>query len=170
MLRAALLSLLFLFVSQQMMAQNRTITGSVSDEKNNPIPGVSIAVKGSTLGTAADAKGNFTITVPASAKTLVISSVGYLNQEITIGGKTSFVITLISPSQALIDVVVIGYGTAKKKDLTGAISTISSKDLNQGPITNPLQQIAGRASGVSVTQTGREPGTGPGIRIGALLH
>jgi iron complex outermembrane receptor protein len=165
MLRTALLAMLFLAVSQQMMAQNRTIKGTVTDEKNNPISGASVTVKGSSTGTAADAKGIFTLTIPASAKTLVISSVGFSIEEISIGNKTSLTIQLISPAQALNEVVVVGYGTAKKKDLTGSIATISNKDLNQGPITNPLQQIAGRASGVSVTQTGSEPGTGPGIRI-----
>ncbi|MEJ7681577.1 MAG: SusC/RagA family TonB-linked outer membrane protein [Segetibacter sp.] len=165
MLKALLLPLLFLFVIQQVKAQNKTITGTVSDERNNPVPGATVTVKGTSVATAADSMGTFSITVPASAKTLVISSVGYTNQEVSIGSKTSITITLASPSQALTDVVVVGYGTARKKDLTGSVSTISSKDFNQGPITNPLQQIGGRAAGVNVSQTGSEPGSSPSVRI-----
>ncbi|MBC7886460.1 MAG: TonB-dependent receptor [Ferruginibacter sp.] len=165
MLRAMLLSMLFLAAFQQMMAQNRTIRGSVSDEKNNPVAGASITIKGSSAGTAADSSGNFLLIVPASAKALAISSVGYNNQEINIGSKTTLSIVLIPPSQALTDVVVVGYGTARKKDLTGAVSTISNKDLNPGPVTSPLQQIAGKAAGVNVIQVGSEPGSAPGVRI-----
>jgi iron complex outermembrane receptor protein len=97
LLRITILSMLLLAASQTMMAQNRTITGTVTDEKNNPIAGASITVKGNTTGTAADAQGNFTLSIPASAKTLVISSVGYPGQEVSIGSKTSYEITLISP-------------------------------------------------------------------------
>jgi TonB-dependent starch-binding outer membrane protein SusC len=165
LLRAVLFSLLFLVAATPTMAQNKIIKGAVYDEKNNPVVKASITVKGSSVGTSADSAGNFTITVPATATLLVISSVGYTSQEISIGNKTSFTITLNSPSQALNEVVVVGYGTAKKKDLTGAVSTISNKDLNPGPVTSPLQQIAGRAAGVNVIQIGSEPGSAPGVRI-----
>ncbi len=165
MLRAIFLPLLFLFVLQQVQAQNRTIKGSVYDEKNNPLSGATVTVKGTSIGTAADSIGNFTLTVPPSGKSIVISSVGYTNQEVSIGNKTSISITLTSPSQTLNDVVVVGYGTAKKKDLTGSVSTVSSKDLNPGPITNPLQQLAGKAAGVNISQVGSEPGTAPSVRI-----
>lgn len=164
-MQPTLLYLLFSFLIQQVMAQNRTLRGSVYDERNNPVAGASITVKGTTVGTAADSMGAFTLTVPASANALVISSVGYTNQEVSIGNKTSISITLASPSQALSDVVVVGYGTARKRDLTGSVSTISSKDLNPGPVTSPLQQIAGKAAGVNVIQTGSEPGSAPGVRI-----
>ena len=132
MLRTTFLSMLFLAAFQQMNAQNKTIKGTVADEKNIPVPGASITVKGSPAGTAADAQGNFTLVVPAAAKVIVISSVGFADQELSIGNKTTFAITLSTPGQALNEVVVIGYGTAKKKDLTGAISTISNKDLKPG--------------------------------------
>ncbi len=165
MFRPALLCLLFFSVLQQSMAQDRTIKGSVQDERNNPVAGASVTVKGSAIGTAADSMGTFTLSVPARANTLVISSVGYSNQEVNITGKTSVTINLTSPSAALSDVVVVGYGTARKRDLTGSVSTISSKDLNPGPVTSPLQQIAGKAAGVNVIQTGSEPGSAPGVRI-----
>jgi TonB-linked SusC/RagA family outer membrane protein len=165
MLRPTLLYLLLFSVFQHVQAQNRIIKGSVTDERNNPVSGASITVKGTAIGTAADSLGAFALTIPASAKTLVISSVGYTSQEVSMGGKTSVTITLASPSQTLNDVVVVGYGTAKKKDLTGSVSTISSKDLNPGTITNPLQQIDGKAAGVNISQVGSEPGSAPSVRI-----
>ncbi len=165
MLQKVLIPLFFLLGVQQVVAQNRTMKGSVSDEKSNPIPGATVTVKGTSTATAADSAGAFTITIPASAKTLVITSVGYTNQEISIGSKTTIAITLVSPSQILSDVVVVGYGTARKRDLTGSVSTISNKDLNPGPVTSPLQQIAGKAAGVNVIQIGSEPGSAPGVRI-----
>ncbi len=166
MLRAIFFPLLFLFVFQQVEAQERTIRGTVYDEKNNPVAGATVKVKGTSIGTAADSLGNFTLSVPASAKTLVISSVGYTEQEVKVGSRTTISVTLSSPVQALSEVVVVvGYGTSKKKDLTGSVSTVASKDLNPGPITNPLQQIAGKAAGVNISQVGSEPGTSPSVRI-----
>ncbi|MEO7309328.1 MAG: TonB-dependent receptor [Chitinophagaceae bacterium] len=164
-LLAAFIPLLLFFLCHQVSAQSRTIKGTVSDEKSQPIPGASIAIMGSTNGTAADSLGHFTLMVAPSAKTLVVSSVGYTKQEIAIANQTNVNITLLSSSSIGTEVVVVGYGTARKKDLTGAVSTISSKDLNPGPSTNPLQQIAGRAAGVNVIQTGSEPGAAPGVRI-----
>ncbi len=165
LLRAALLPLFFLPVFQEVHAQNNTIRGTVLDDRSNPIPGASVTVKGTSAGTAADSSGNFVINVPPAARVLVISAVGYLSQEILIGNRSSVDVTLASPGQALNEVVVVGYGTARKKDLTGAVSTISNRDLNPGPVTSPLQQIAGKAAGVNVIQIGSEPGSAPGVRI-----
>lgn len=160
-----LLPLFFLITFQQVSAQSKTIRGVVTDDKNQIISGASVIVKGSTAGISADAKGAFTISVSPAAKTLVITAVGYNSQEIAIGNKTIVSVILISPNQVLSDVVVVGYGTARKKDLTGAVSSISAKDLNPGPVTSPLQQIAGKAAGVNVIQIGSEPGSAPGVRI-----
>ncbi len=165
LLRHFLLFLLVAGFSQGANAQAKIVTGKVTGDNNTPVFGASVAVKGTTLGTATDSEGNFTLSVPATAKTLVISSVNYTNQEVAIGNQSSLRITLVSAAQALNDVVVVGYGTAKKKDLTGAVSTIGSKDLNPGPVTSPLQQIAGKAAGVNVIQIGSEPGSAPGVRI-----
>lgn len=160
-----LLILLFSAGFQQATAQNKTIKGTVLDEKNNPVAGSSITVKGTAAGTSTDSTGAFTLSIPAAAKTLVVSSVGYAGYETAIGTKITFAITLASSSQLLTDVVVVGYGTSRKKDLTGSVSTISNKDLNPGPVTSPLQQIAGKAAGVNVIQIGNEPGGAPGVRI-----
>ena len=165
MLRVIFFPLLFLFISQQVQAQNRTIKGSVHDENNNPLPGATVKIIGTSIGTAADSTGNFTLNVPGSAKSLLISSVGLTNKEVSIGNKTTFSIILSSPSQTLNDVVIVGYGSSRKKDLTGSVSTVSSKDLDPGPITNPLQQLAGKAAGVNISQVGSEPGTAPSVRI-----
>ncbi len=109
--------------------------------------------------------GAFTLSVPESAKTLVISSVGFTQQEIDITGKTSVSVTLATSSQSLSDVVVIGYGTARKKDLTGAVSQISSKDFTTGNLANPAQLIAGKVPGVVVTQPGGDPNGAFTIRL-----
>src|SRR4051794_1072289 len=106
-IRAVVLSAVFFTVVQEVMAQNKTIRGSVFDEKNNPIAGASVTIKGSAVGTAADSAGNFMLTLPPEARTLVISSVGYNSQEVNIAGQTSLSIVLVSPSQALTDVVVV---------------------------------------------------------------
>ena len=108
-------------------------------------------------GTTTDATGAFTLTVPANAKSLVVSSVGFNQQEIDITDKSAVSITLTTSSTALNEVVVTGYGTARKKDLTGAVSQISSKDFTTGNLANPAQLIAGKVPGVVVTQPGGDP-------------
>lgn len=151
--------------SQQVLAQTKSITGVIQNDKNIPISGASITVKGASIGTAADSQGAFILDVPISAQTLVITSVDYTSQEVNIANKNSIVVTLVSLQETLSDVVIVGYGTSKRKDLTGSVSKVSSKDFNKGSITNPLQQIAGRAAGVNVTQVGNEPGSTPSVRI-----
>lgn len=149
----------------QVFAQTKTITGIITDEKNAPVQGVNVSVKGTATGASTDASGKFSLTVPSSATTLVITNVGYNTQEVSINDKTTVAVNLVATAQSLNDVVVVGYGTARKKDVTGSVSTISSKDLNPGPVTSPLQQIAGKAAGVNVIQIGSEPGSAPGVRI-----
>ena len=165
LLRPTLACLLCLILSKISTAQNRVITGAVLDEKATAVFGASITVKGTTIATSADAYGNFSISVPKDAITLIVSSVGFTSQEIKISDRTSITVVLVSPLQTLTDVVVVGYGTARKKDLTGSVSSISAKDLNPGPVISPLQQIAGKAAGVNVIQIGSEPGAAPGVRI-----
>lgn len=172
LVRLLIIQLLFLSVFHYAIAQNRTISGTVSDDKSNPVQGASVSVKGSSAGTATDNAGRFSLAVPASAKTLVISNVGYNNQEVTVSGKNAINVTLVSASQTLNDVVVIGYGTARKREVTGAIATVTAKDFQQGNITTPEQLIAGKVAGVSITSNGGSPGAGSTIRIrgGASLN
>ena len=135
---------LLLFVYSFSFAQTRTITGKITDATDGTgLPGVTILVKGTKTGAQTASDGSFTITVPASATTLVISSVGYTSQEVPIGS-SSFDIKLVkSGGTALNDVVVIGYGTVRQKDLTGSVATVTSKDFQQGAaITTPDELIA----------------------------
>lgn len=163
--RLLIFQLLFLSVYDCAIAQNRTISGIVSDDKGNPVQGASVSVKGSAEGTATDNAGRFSLAVPASAKTLVISNVGYNIQELAVSGKSSVTVALVSATQTLNDVVVIGYGTARKREVTGAIATVTSKDFQQGNITTPEQLIAGKVAGVSITSNGGSPGAGSTIRV-----
>ncbi len=161
-------SVLLLCVSftQLAFSQTKVITGTVMDDKGAPIQGASVSIKGSSKGgTTTDATGAFTLSVPDNAKTLVVSSVGFTQQEINITDKSSVSVSLVTSSQSLSDVVVIGYGTARKKDLTGAVSQISSKDFTTGNLANPAQLIAGKVPGVVVTQPGGDPNGAFTIRL-----
>jgi TonB-dependent starch-binding outer membrane protein SusC len=152
-------------LTQFAFSQNKVITGKVTDDKGNPVQGATVTVKGSQAGAATNASGNFTLNAPASAKTLVVSSVGYALQEIDITDKTSVSISLVSSSTSLNDVVVVGYGTARRKDVTGAVSSVASKDFNQGVVTDPLQAVQGKVAGVLITQPGGDPNGGLIIRL-----
>ena len=153
-----------LFLSTQLSAQNVQVTGQIVDENNEPIPGVSILLKGTTTGVAADIDGQYSLSAPSSG-TLVFSFIGYVTQEIPIGNKTVINVTLTSDLSDLEEVVVVGYGTVRKSQLTGAISSVGSREINELPITDTRQALQGRASGVDVTQAGSKPGSAPQVRI-----
>ena len=144
------------------VAQRHRVTGTVRDEKGAPLPGVTVAVKGATAGTQTDGNGYFILDIEDGA-ILQVSSVGYEPRQLPAVAKMD--ITLRLSTASLNDVVVIGYGTEKKKDLTGAISVVSSKDFQGGAITTPEQLIAGKVAGVSITSNGGSPGAGSTIRI-----
>ncbi|MBW3467041.1 SusC/RagA family TonB-linked outer membrane protein [Arthrospiribacter ruber] len=147
-------------------AQNQNnYSGTVKDSLNEPIPGVSIVIKGTTIGTVSDLDGSFNLPVRSDSDILVFSFIGYVTQEIPAQNNSIINIELLEDMVGLEEMVVIGYGTAQRKDLTGAASNITSENFNRGAITNPLQQIAGRAAGVNITQVGSEPGTNPSVRI-----
>ncbi len=155
------------------LAQDRVVTGKVTDSKDGAVlVGASVLVKGTTIGVSTDANGAFSLKVPASANTLVVSSISYSKKEISIGTGSNLQITLDQSNASLNEVVVIGYGSAKKKDLTGSVSTVSSKDFVKGAITTPEQLISGKIAGVAITSNGGAPGSGSTIRIrgGASLN
>jgi len=155
----------FLLIHSIAFAQNRTITGKVTDTKDgSPLQGVSVIPKGSKKGTTTNADGSFRLSVPNNINTLVISSVGFGSKEVPITGD-GLSISLTATNAALNEVVVIGYGTARKKDLTGSVAIVTSKDFQQGAIASPDQLIAGKIAGVSVTSNGGAPGSGSTIRI-----
>jgi TonB-linked SusC/RagA family outer membrane protein len=149
-------------------AQDRTVTGRVtSGADNNGIPGVNVTLKGTSRGTTTNGEGRYTLSVPASGGTLVFSSVGFTAQELEIGSRTSVDVTMVEDARGLDEVVVVGYGTQKKSQLTGAISSVSSKEIQELPITNARQALQGRAAGVDVVQNGSRPGAGVTVRIRA---
>ena len=145
-------------------AQNYTITGKVSSADDSPISGVSITVKGSSVGSVTDSAGRFSIAV-IHGQTLVFSYVGYTGKEVIIKNDRSLDIELETSENNLNSVVVIGYGSQKKADVTGAISSISERALKEVPVTNPAQMLQGRAAGVYVLNTGNKPGDGVSVRI-----
>ncbi|HVS94052.1 MAG TPA: SusC/RagA family TonB-linked outer membrane protein [Mucilaginibacter sp.] len=159
----------FLMMSIVAFAQKGSIKGTVVDETNQPLPGASVSIDGTTLGSVTDANGNYTITnVNAGNYSLTAKFVGYVasKQTITVGSSVITVNFGLKPeSTNLNEVVVIGYGTQRKKDLTGSVATVTAKDFNQGPITTPEALITGKVSGVEITSNSGMPGAGSTIRI-----
>jgi hypothetical protein len=147
-------------------AQTRQISGKVTDEQSKDLPGVSIIVKGKQQGTVTDASGQYKLALPeAEAVTLTFSFVGYQSQEIDVAGRSSLDVSLKPNDNSLAEVVVVGYGTQKKKDLTGAISTISSKDVAGRQTLQVSDALQGSVAGVSVTRSSGAPGSGSSILI-----
>lgn len=147
-------------------SQDKTISGKVTDSKDgSPVIGASVVAKGTTGGTSTNAEGNFSLSVPSSVTTLVITSVGFDAMEVDIAGKTSITASLTAQLGGLNEVVVIGYGTARKKDLTGSTASVAAKDFNKGTYTSPDQLIQGKAAGVLVINNTGQPGGSVTIRI-----
>lgn len=146
------------------LAQDQEITGKVIDESGEGLPGVSIYVKNTAVGTVTDFDGNFTIGAP-NGSVLVFQYVGYLTQEVQLGAETTLNITLQEDIQALSEVVVVGYGTQQKKDLTGVVAKVNEEDFNGGAIVSSEQLINGKIAGVQVTSNSGEPGGQVSIRI-----
>lgn len=145
-------------------AQSGAIVGRVVDENKQPLVGVSIQIKGSTIGTSTDIDGNFTLPANSSQPTLVFSYVGFERKEL-VATQRSLNVELKSESKSLNEVVVIGYGAVKKRDLTGSVSAVKEKDFNVGLVTAPTQMLQGRVAGVNITSNGGEPGAGTTVRV-----
>ncbi len=150
-------------VTEEITAQEIRITGKVTSSSGEPLAGASISVKGSRTGVVTDAAGNFSITVPDDA-VLIISSVGYESQEVSVKGKTVINVSLRLSEKIQDAVVVIGYGTASKRDLTGSIVKLSGKDVADKPNVNPVASLQGKVAGLTVVNSGT-PGQEPDIRI-----
>ncbi|MCR9063331.1 MAG: TonB-dependent receptor [Cytophagales bacterium] len=161
-----LLTAMFLltFVTFTAFSQSK-VSGKVSDVNGEGLPGVTVQVKGTTTGTSTDIEGNYSLaSVPANG-TLVYSFVGMVAQEISVQGQSVINVTLLDDAQTLEEVVVVGYGTVKKKDATGAVNAIGTKDFQKGIVTSPEQLMQGRVAGVQITQSSGEPGGGINVRI-----
>ncbi|QEC80374.1 TonB-dependent receptor [Mucilaginibacter ginsenosidivorax] len=139
------------------------ISGTVSDSKG-PLPGVSIRIKGTDVGTQTDVNGKFNLTAPTNA-TLVFSFVGYNTQEVAVAGKTVLNVIMTESQKALSEVVVVGYGTQKRVDLTGSVGSVSAKGLQERPQTNLEQELAGKIAGVNVSANSGAPGGATKVRI-----
>ena len=150
----------------------RRITGTVVDEQGTPLIGVSITIPKTTTGTATDMNGKYSIRFPEENKQLQFSYIGYISQTLTVSSGNILDVQLKTDAQMLSDVVVIGYGTQKKGDLTGSISSMSSKDFNIGLISSPEQLINGKVSGLQIMSNSGSPTAGSTIRIrgGASLN
>ncbi len=149
--------------SEEINNKEVRITGRVVAATGEPLAGVSVLIRGSRTGTSTDANGNFSITVPDDA-VLVFSAIGYEASEIAVAGRTSVTVTLQQSTQKIDEVVVIGYGTASKRDLTGSIVKISGKEVADRPNTNPIASLQSKVAGLSIVNNGT-PGAQPDIRI-----
>ncbi len=142
-----------------------TVTGRVTNENGEGLPGVTVVLKGTTTGTSSDINGNFSLNVPQTGGTLVLSFIGYTTQEVAINGRTTINVSLQPDTKTLDEIVVVGYGTQKKSDVTGSVTTVSSDDFAKGQVTTPEQLIQGKVAGVQITSNGGAPGSGSQIRI-----
>lgn len=146
-------------------AQGPAVSGTVTSSDGAPVPGVSVQLKGSSSGTTTDEKGKFRLSSTTANGILIFSMLGYLKQEVPFTAGTPLSVTLESTASQVGEVVVIGYGSARKKDLTGAVSQVKAKDINMVATTTPLQALQGRAAGVQVTQNSGSPGGSISVRI-----
>jgi len=163
--KAAMLMLLCVFFTQTSFSQTKTITGKVSDDKGAPVQGATVTAKGSKGGVTTAADGTFRINVAPTATTLTVSSIGFTQQDITIGDQTSITVALVASTSNLNEVVVIGYGTVRRKDLTGSLTTVSSKEFNSGVVTSPDQLLQNKVSGLEIVNNSGQPGSATTIKI-----
>jgi TonB-dependent starch-binding outer membrane protein SusC len=157
--------------SQELLAKNSmyqagiVVSGTVTDEEGAAMPGVNILEKGTINGTVSDVNGNYRLTVSAPNAVLVFSFVGAETKEVVVGGQSQISVALAGSSETLAELVVVGYGTQKKSDVTGAISSLKSESFNQGVVSNPGQLLQGKVSGVNVTTASGEPGAAQNVII-----
>jgi TonB-linked SusC/RagA family outer membrane protein len=145
--------------------QQNSISGKVTDSSNQPLPGVTVIVKGTTTGTVTNADGNYTLSnIPENA-TLQFSFVGMKAQEIAVGDKTNIDVTLADETVGIDEVVAVGYGSMKKSDLTGSVSSVKTEELASIPVRSAAEALQGKVAGVNITSTGGSPGTPPSVRI-----
>lgn len=160
-----------LFQTQNVTAKNynyqqeKVVSGTVKDAEGMAMPGVNVYEKGTSNGTATDANGGYRVSVSSSDAILVFSFVGAETQEVRVGDQTEISVTLAQSSEMLAELVVVGYGTQKRSDVTGAVTSVKSENFNQGIVTNPGQLLQGKVSGVNVTTASGEPGSSQNVII-----
>lgn len=160
-----ILTILLWLISVTVFAQTQTITGKVTDSAGEPLPAATVVVKGTTIGIITDLNGNFSISNLSSESVLVFSYVGMTTQEITVGNQSTISVTMVADAVGLDEIVVIGYGTVKKSDLTGAVGSVSGETLQERPTSSLPQALSGKIAGASVAQNSGRPGGQTRIRI-----
>ena len=165
MTKRACLSFLMSMLCLTIFAQGHQVSGIVKDATGEPMIGANVMVKGTTNGTITDFDGNFTLSGVKASDVLVFSYIGCITQEIKVGNQTKFDVTLKDDAQALEEVVVIGYGTTKKKDLTGSVASVGGETLAKVPVTSAAEALTGRLPGVQITTTDGSPDAEMIIRV-----
>ncbi|WP_341224897.1 TonB-dependent receptor [uncultured Arcticibacterium sp.] len=152
------------FYSNNSLAQS-SVSGKIMMANGDGLPGASVVVEGTSSGTTSDENGNFSLNLPRNASNLIFSFIGYVNQTIPINGKSVFNVTLTEDDSQLEEVIVVGYGTQRKSDLTGSVSSVSAEELTASPITSMEQGLQGRVAGVNITSNSGAPGGGVSVKI-----
>ncbi len=155
---------LLLMLASVVLAQERQVSGTILDETSSPMPGVNVILKGTSIGTASDADGKFSLQVPNDQSVLVISFVGYQTQEVSVGSRSSITVNLAPDAETLTEIVVTGYQIQDRKEVTGAVSVVKPEQLAAVPSGNVEQQLQGRVSGITVITNG-QPGTTSIVRL-----
>ncbi len=149
----------------QAVLQGRQVKGQVIDETGEPMIGVTILVKGTTVGTVTDFDGNFSLDIPSGKNLIEVSYIGYISQEIAVGKTSKLTVKLLPDTKTLDEVVVIGYGTVKKRDLTGAVTSMKNEDVTIAPTTNVMEALQGKIAGMDITKTSGQVGENPTILL-----
>jgi|SRR5690554_5224069 len=157
LVKGIIFPLMWLF-SLCLLAENITVRGTVTDASGESLIGVSVMIQGTSIGTVTDSEGNFTLSNVSSDAILEISYVGMVSQRIAVNGRTTINITLTEDVEALEEVVVVGYGTQKAKELTGSVASVKGDQIREAPVTNVLNSLAGTMAGVTVNTRSGEPG------------
>lgn len=152
-------------IENQIKALAITVTGKVTDENGGPLPGVSVRVKGTTVGAVTDDKGNYTINSPDENSTLVFTFIGFTSQEIAVSGQSVINVVLAEKASELDEVVVVGFGTQRRSDLTGAVGSVKGDDIKNQPARSVAEAVQGRVAGVEVVKGSGQPGSGSNIQI-----
>lgn len=154
----AIIPIYLLFLSTNLFAQTKQITGKVKDIRGQAVIGASVVVKGTQSGTTTNAEGEFSMTVQQSTTALVITAVGFAEQEVNVATSATVDVTLLESTSNLNEVVVVGYGGVRRRDLTGAVASVQAKDFNTGQINSPEQLLQGKVAGLQITNSSGQPG------------
>ncbi|GAA0543772.1 SusC/RagA family TonB-linked outer membrane protein [Chitinophaga japonensis] len=162
------ITILVLLIPLSAVFAQRRVTGTVTGSDNAPVPGVTIQVKGQTIGTATDASGKYALTIPGNDAVLIFSAIGFTSQEIPVGDRNNINVTLAETVGNLSEVVVVGYGTQKRREVTSAVTTVKAEEFNKGNVSNVSQLLQGKVAGLSIASPGGDPNRGFSIRLRGL--